>query len=690
MDLSKKNINERLQWLNSAKDYSAKGFYFKSLMYYKLLSMGEIKGCYEYNINYCLDRIKPRGRIRIGRDKLIYYSGLICKSILLQDKRPFLKILVRTAIRNECTEILDVLALLSSNGMYRSEELVSELLKSKKIIDEIDKDALQEFLLLKYLINYSRESEWDCYSILKILIHNGNIAILNREALRSFFQMCIINGDKKTAVKILEAEALTISEKKYMLLDTIDPVNDTRNWLKNFNKITSGYLNVKLNIEKNNTYKCEPFDCLHGDVGLRKAFGPLVTVIVSSYKPNNQLVTSVKSLINQTWSNIQIIIVDDCSGEDYDSFYEKCRALDSSILVIKQESNMGTYEARNKALKFSKGEYVTFQDSDDWAHPQKIELQAAPLIKTKKYVCTLSKCIRTSDSLRLTYKGYAYGPQDNASSLMFRRELVVSKLGKYISARKGADSEYISRIEKYFGSGSILRIDKILSFVRLSPHSLSRAEFRYGWRHFNRTLFRSGYEKWHSDSHENPGELNLNNVCPQKFYIPLSFAVNRTMEKHDKFYDFLYILDMTLNSQLIGEACEEIRKILSFNKSVAIFQLYSIDNLSYNAVLIDERVQLLLNTGRIDIVDSSDSINCDMCIIRQPEIFNLNVGREININSITSYLVLENDTDYASNKKYVLTSIQENLQKFGLPEVKFINSNEFKMMLIDSVDVAKA
>ena len=95
---------------------------------------------------------------------------------------------------------------------------------------------------------------------------------------------------------------------------------------------------------------------------------PLISVIVPVYKVENYLDCCVQSIVNQTYSNLEIILIDDgspdASGAMCDAWAEK----DSRIRVIHQE-NAGGGAARNAGLDAARGERIAFVDSDDYIAP---------------------------------------------------------------------------------------------------------------------------------------------------------------------------------------------------------------------------------------------------------------------------------------------------------------------------------
>ena len=146
-----------------------------------------------------------------------------------------------------------------------------------------------------------------------------------------------------------------------------------------------------------------------------------------------------------------MIIVDDASPPEFDAVLERALALGERIRLVKQPGNPGTYAARNAGLDAAGGEFVAFQDSDDWSHPRRLELQVQPLLADRRLVATTSDGLSVTDDLLLTRPGVRSG-RFNPSSLLFRRTAVMGRIGYFDRVRKAADSEYIGRIQAAFGS----------------------------------------------------------------------------------------------------------------------------------------------------------------------------------------------------------------------------------------------
>lgn len=99
---------------------------------------------------------------------------------------------------------------------------------------------------------------------------------------------------------------------------------------------------------------------------------PLVSVIVPVYKVEDYLDECVESIVNQTYSNIEIILVDDGSPDKCPQMCDKWAAKDERIKVI-HKHNAGVSSARNEGLKAATGEWIWFVDSDDTVETTSIQ-----------------------------------------------------------------------------------------------------------------------------------------------------------------------------------------------------------------------------------------------------------------------------------------------------------------------------
>ncbi len=102
---------------------------------------------------------------------------------------------------------------------------------------------------------------------------------------------------------------------------------------------------------------------------------PEVSIIIPTFNRVNLIEGSLRSVLNQTFQDFEVIIVDDGSTDNTDSLINELRKNDNRIKYIKHKFNKGGSAARNTGIKNALGKYIAFQDSDDEWLPEKLELQ---------------------------------------------------------------------------------------------------------------------------------------------------------------------------------------------------------------------------------------------------------------------------------------------------------------------------
>lgn len=227
-----------------------------------------------------------------------------------------------------------------------------------------------------------------------------------------------------------------------------------------------------------------------------------VTVIVTTYNASETIESCIYSLLQQTWRNLEIIIVDDASTDDTLLCLQNLSLRYKELAVIALPQNVGTFAAKSIGARYATGEYLTCQDSDDWAHPQKIAEQVQPLIEDASVIAT------TSQWLRLDFDGQYYVRQiypfmrQNPASPMFRLQTVKRITGLWHIVRTGADSEFFERLKVVFGSDKIIHIKKPLTIASHRPNSLMTSE-KFGIYNQSAALARLDYWEawrlWHID-----------------------------------------------------------------------------------------------------------------------------------------------------------------------------------------------
>lgn len=116
----------------------------------------------------------------------------------------------------------------------------------------------------------------------------------------------------------------------------------------------------------------------------------LVSVIIPAYNMEKYLSKTVESVISQSYSNTEIIIVNDGSSDRTRAIAEQFKEKDSRIKLINQE-NKGLSSARNSGIRISRGEIIAFLDSDDWWHQRYLEKMVLHLTRNEKTGISFSR-----------------------------------------------------------------------------------------------------------------------------------------------------------------------------------------------------------------------------------------------------------------------------------------------------------
>jgi len=254
--------------------------------------------------------------------------------------------------------------------------------------------------------------------------------------------------------------------------------------------------------------------------------GPLVTVIMPVYRPDEFTDLAISSAINQSYQNIEIIIVDDGSGGDTADRLNKWAAEDSRIKVVLNEQNSGAYTSRNIGYSMASGEFLTIFDGDDWQHPQKIEMLVRAAEKQSDRRLVSAPWTRADEDLFFHYRGWrgAFITPAHVSA-MFHVGTIRERLGHWDSVRKAADTEFILRYQALVQGEEPLEVSEApLTLSLVSSSNLSMDDFRLGYRSPDRVAYRDSYEHWHKkiESGQHSGHLPFPQA-ERAFPAPLRF-----------------------------------------------------------------------------------------------------------------------------------------------------------------------
>lgn len=206
--------------------------------------------------------------------------------------------------------------------------------------------------------------------------------------------------------------------------------------------------------------------------------GPKVSVLMPVYKAEDFIEISVRSILAQTWRNIEIIAVEDCGPDNSWEKLQELASQDDRIKIFRNERNLGAYPTRNRALSLATGEFITVHDSDDWSHPQMIEVQMRAMQEKPELKATFSRMTRVNDDLtfmlRPQRENLEYVHRSYPSLLIRRSDVDV--LGEWDSVSANADDEFVQRIRLAWGEDALEDIlpNVPLSFFLVHEESLTQ------------------------------------------------------------------------------------------------------------------------------------------------------------------------------------------------------------------------
>ena len=119
---------------------------------------------------------------------------------------------------------------------------------------------------------------------------------------------------------------------------------------------------------------------------------PKISVVMPCYNEETNVGSAIESILSQTFQDIELIIIDDCSTDKTYEILEKYEERDSRIRVFRNSVNMGVAESANIGIKNSKGDYIARMDADDVSLPKRLEKQYQYMKENKNTILLGTLC----------------------------------------------------------------------------------------------------------------------------------------------------------------------------------------------------------------------------------------------------------------------------------------------------------
>lgn len=338
---------------------------------------------------------------------------------------------------------------------------------------------------------------------------------------------------------------------------------------------------------------------------------PKVSVIMPAYNAASFIHTALNSLLSQSWTNLEVIVVDDCSSDDTASIVSAVAAKDPRIALVCLPHNGGAYAARNVGLQHTSGDYITNHDSDDWSHPQRLERLAGALSDEPTCVGVMAHWVRCDGAMhfqRWHMENSLIHP--TVSTLMFRRE-ILARVGGWDEVKVGADTELWQRIVAMYGPGAVKEVlpGVPLAFGRQLPESLTSATATHlSSRYFGlRRLYQELSQSWHASAATSDA-LYLSKNSDQRRYLPPS-AVSKNFSTAQS-YDWVLMADFGEYAPVFAQTQSLMKQRLADGQRIALFHWP--DYRQPLPALIAEFFLSLAVQGAVDILLPSQPVSTEL------------------------------------------------------------------------------
>ncbi|SFM09183.1 glycosyltransferase family 2 protein [Halanaerobium salsuginis] len=231
----------------------------------------------------------------------------------------------------------------------------------------------------------------------------------------------------------------------------------------------------------------------------------LVSIITPLYNSEEFISETIESVLVQSYSNWEMIIVDDCSTDNGVNIVKKYKENDNRIKLVQLKKNSGAAVARNTAIKVAKGRYISFLDSDDLWQPEKLEKQIQ-FMQENDYAFTYTNYQKMTESGELV-NGIVKSPSELNYEKALHTNYIgcltamydTNKLGKICmpEIRKRQDyGLWLKILKQVDGHG----LNENLAYYRVRNNSVSSNKIdllKYNWKLYrdieNLSILRSLY-----------------------------------------------------------------------------------------------------------------------------------------------------------------------------------------------------
>ena len=451
---------------------------------------------------------------------------------------------------------------------------------------------------------------------------------------------------KKEAERAIQKQ-LKVKEHPDLYFALANTETNIDNRIKWINKVMNMYqlMPIELCPEKSDVL----YDQLRTKPMEKTKQGPKISVILPAYNSEQSIKIAIESILAQTWKNIELIIVDDCSTDNTYQVAKTYAEKDHRVKLFSTPANSGPYLARNIALSEATGEFVTVNDADDWSHAEKLEIQVTHLIEHPEFIANSSEQARLTEDFMFYRRGtpgtYLFA---NMSSIMFRRKEVFEKLGYWDTVRFGADGEFKQRLLSVFGKEAFIDLKTgPLSFQRQTATSLT-GNSAFGYSGFFMGA-RKEYVESFSYYHKHVGNLNYP-FKQEKRLFPVPVPMLPERNKISRQLDIIIATDFySLSDKSLQLIKSEIEKNKELGLTTGLVQMYKYELNPKKK--FNEKIRALINGVDVQMVVYGEEVECTLLIVHDPRVLQERQKYIPTINSVGVLIIVEQDSNMSYNSK---------------------------------------
>ncbi len=405
--------------------------------------------------------------------------------------------------------------------------------------------------------NLKSPKKWPTLAVelFDILVRNNSASANdNRNRKVNFLVASKLNGLKEAEDFIMKsgnASDLTALN----LLKANQSVASDEEWLEHVNSYICSFKLKPISLAAG---KRPLFERLSSTDSDRVEYGPLISVIMPAFNSEKTLKLAAESILNQSWKNLELIIINDCSTDRTQAISKELASRDKRVVLLSNRVNVGPYVSKNRGLDIARGEYITGHDADDWALPQRIEMQYLAIVNNKVKGCACAMLRIEEAGKFVRFGNISSSSFDGALRLasissMFCISFFRQYIGYWDNVRYAADSEVINRASILLGENGFLKlwIPGMLcleSSSSLTNNPTTGVDPNAGLSPI-RISYRESWQNWHST-------LDANSECRLSFPpVDRQFSAPREMQVTQA--DIHSVLEPEIISLDIDLECEE-------------------------------------------------------------------------------------------------------------------------------------